>query len=222
MKPLDFLYLQMKLEGIGLNEHGHLIPLYSDVEDFPMFLFAQLNDGKTACHFAASLPGVLQTSLGEQIPCLQFPNVQKIIDIFEEYSIKVELGHFKIYWFPEQYQDMVENEARPFSEDDPCVQAFGFDGLSDTVYAVEREGEILSACVSSRQNNYSAEAWVMTTPNQRGKGLGTIVVSRWASEMLRTGIIPFYSHAIDNVPSARLADRLDLVLMFEEIVLAKT
>jgi hypothetical protein len=209
----------MELEGIALNEHGHLIPLYSGVEDFPMFLFAQLNDGETNCHFAASLPGVLQTTLSEQIPHLQFPNTQQIIGSFEEYNIKVELGHFKTYQFPEQYQDLIENEARAFSGDDLRVQAFGFDGSSNTVYAVERDDEILSACVSSRQNNYSAESWVMTAPNQRGKGLGAIVVSRWASEMLRAGIVPFYSHAIDNIPSARLAKQLGLVPMFEEIVL---
>ena len=59
----------------------------------------------------------------------------------------------------------------------------------------------------------------MTAQNERGKGLGTIVVSRWASEMLRAGIVPFYSHAIDNIPSARLAKRLGLIPMFEEIVL---
>ena len=169
--------------------------------------------------FAASLPGILKTTLSEHIPRLQFPNVQSIIDLFEEHGKKVGLGHFKTYQFPEQYHDLVENKARAFSGDDPRIQAFGFEEVSYTVYAVERDGEILSACVSSRQNNHSAESWVMTAQNERGKGLGTIVVSRWASEMLRAGIVPFYSHAIDNIPSARLAKRLGLIPMFEEIVL---
>jgi hypothetical protein len=218
MQPIDFLHLQMKLEGIGLDENGHLIPLFTNVEDFPLFLFAQLNDGETVCHFAASLPKELQAVLTELIPDLRFPNVQEIAVIFERYNLPSNIGHFKTYLFPNRYQNMVDNVAKPFSKNDARIRAFGFGELADTVYAVEQNGVILSACVSSRQDDSSAEAWVMTLPEQRGKGLGSSGVSRWASELVRSGLIPFYSHEIDNIPSARLARRLGLIPIFEEIV----
>jgi RimJ/RimL family protein N-acetyltransferase len=218
MKPIDLLHLQMKLESIGLDGNGRLIPLLISVEEFPLFLLAQLNDGKTACHFATSLPEELQAVLMELIPDLQFPNIQEIAVLFERYNVPSNIGHFKTYRFPERYQDMVENDAKPFSKYDARIQAFGFGELADTVCAVEQNGMILSACVSSRQDDSSAEAWVMTLPEQRGKGLGSSVVTRWASAIFRAGRIPFYSHEIDNVSSARLAKRLGLFPIFEEIV----
>jgi hypothetical protein len=218
MQPIDFLHLQMKLEGIGLDGNGHLIPLFTNVEEFPLFLFAQSNDGETVCHFAASLPGELQTVLTELFPDLRFPNVQEIAVLFERYNVPSNIGHFKTYRFPDSCQGMIENDVKTFSKNDACIRAFGFGELADIVYAVEQNGVILSACVSTRQDDSSAEAWVMTLPEQRGKGLGSSVVSRWASGISRAGLIPFYSHEIDNIPSTRLAKRLGLIPIFEEIV----
>jgi predicted GNAT family acetyltransferase len=218
MKPIDFLHLQMKLEGIGLDENGQLIPLFTNVEEFPLFLFAQFNGGETVCHFAASLPEGLRAVLTELIPDLRFPNVQEIAVLFKRYNVPSNTGHFKTYRFPDHYQNMIENNAKPFSKKDARIQTFGFSELADTIYAFEQNGVILSACVSSRQDDSSAEAWVMTLPEQRGKALGSSVVSRWASEILHAGLIPFYSHEIDNIPSARLAKRLGLIPIFEEIV----
>ena len=218
MLPIDFLHLQMKLEGIGLDGNGCLIPLFINVEDFPLFLFAQLNDGKTVCHFAVSLPGKLQAVLTELIPDLRFPNISEIVVLFERYNLPSNIGHFKTYRFSNLYQGMIENDAKPFSKNDARIQAFGFGELADTVYAIEQNGVILSACVSSRQDDASAEAWVMTVPEQRGKGLGSSMVARWASEIFQAGLMPFYSHEIDNISSARLAKRLGLIPIFEEIV----
>ena len=219
MQPIDFLHLQMKLEGISLDQDHRLIPIYPDPEEFPLFLYAQLNNGKTVSHFATSLPTKLQTDLEEQIPRVQFPNIQDVIALFEQYNIPGKAGYFKTYRFPDRYQDVIKDDARPYSKNDSRIQAFGFGGLADTVYAVERDGAIVSACVSSRQDVSSVEAWVLTLPEQRGKGFGAAVVSRWATEVFRAGLVPFYSHKIDNIPSARLANRLGLIPVFEEIVL---
>ena len=138
MKPIDLLHLQMKLESIGLDGNGRLIPLLISVEEFPLFLLAQLNDGETACHFAASLPEELQAVLMELIPDLQFPNIQEIAVLFELYNAPSNIGHFKTYRFPERYQDMVENDAKPFSKDDARIQIWAglyqsaIDNLNDS------------------------------------------------------------------------------------------
>jgi RimJ/RimL family protein N-acetyltransferase len=219
MQSIDFLHLQMKLEGIGLDQDYDLIPIHPNPDEFPLFLFARLNNGETVCYFAASLPRKSQSALEEYIPCLRFPNVQDVCALFEQYDIHGKISHFKTYRFPDHYRGTIENDAIPFSKNDPRIRALGFGELDDTVYAIERNNVIPSACVSSRQDDSSAEAWVMTLPEQRGKGFGRTVVSRWANEVFRAGLIPFYSHEIDNIPSARLANRLGLIPVFEEIVL---
>jgi hypothetical protein len=218
MQFIDLLHLQMKLEGIGLDRNGRLIPLFTTVEEFPLFLFARLNNGETVCHLAASLLGELQADLAKLIPDLRFPKIQEIVASFERHNIHSDVSHFKTYRFPDRYQNMTENDAKPFSKNDVRIQAFGFGDLANTVYAVEQNGVILSACVSSRKHDSSAEAWVMTLPEQRGKGLGSSVVSRWASGIFQEGLIPFYSHEIDNISSAHLVRRLGLIPIFEEIV----
>jgi predicted GNAT family acetyltransferase len=72
-----------------------------------------------------------------------------------------------------------------------------------------------------REDEFCAESWVITAPEQRGKGLATAAVSLWAAETLKTEKIPFYSHALTNIPSARLAGKLGLIPIFEEVVLEK-
>ncbi len=104
-----------------------------------------------------------------------------------------------------------------FQRDDPRIQNFGFDQLADQVYAVEQADVILSACVSVRQNAKCAEAWVFTACEQRGRGLAQLAVAAWAKHVMQDGIVPFYSHKIDNTASAHLANKLGLIPVFEEI-----
>jgi predicted GNAT family acetyltransferase len=60
---------------------------------------------------------------------------------------------------------------------------------------------------------------VLTAPEQRGQGLALQVVSAWASSVLRDGKIPFYSHAVENIASYKVAVKLGLVHLFDETVL---
>ena len=102
---------------------------------------------------------------------------------------------------------------------DPKVIAFEFHGFTDKVYAIENEEMILSACVSSRQNHKAAEAWVMTNPDHRKKGLARQVVVAWAEGIRQDRLIPFYSHNSKNINSAMLAKSLGLTPVFEETVI---
>jgi hypothetical protein len=47
------------------------------------------------------------------------------------------------------------------------------------------------------------------------------VVNAWARSLVNKGKIPFYSHNIDNLPSARLAEALELQPVFEEISISR-
>jgi predicted GNAT family acetyltransferase len=108
-----------------------------------------------------------------------------------------------------------------FSQEDSKVIAFGFNGLADKVFAIEKDGMLVSACVSSRQNSKSAEAWVFTHPGYRRKGFAQQVVTAWAGSLLKEGLVPFYSYEVENTNSALLAKRLKLIQVFEETVIEK-
>jgi predicted GNAT family acetyltransferase len=107
------------------------------------------------------------------------------------------------------------------SSHEPKVQAFGFDDFAEHVYAIERDGRILSACVSVREDHNCAEAWVYTDPAYRRQGLAKKVVITWAHRLKSIGKVPFYSHKIENAVSASLARALQLQPIFEEISIAQ-
>jgi predicted GNAT family acetyltransferase len=99
------------------------------------------------------------------------------------------------------------------------VKDFGFDGLADEVYAVERNGALAAACVSTHENEDCGEAWVYTRPEYRKQGLAQKAVRGWASGLMNTVKVPFYSHKIENVASANLARKLGLLPAHEEITI---
>lgn len=64
-----------------------------------------------------------------------------------------------------------------------------------------------------------SKSWVLTAPEHRGQGLALQVVTAWAAAVLRDGKIPFYSHAVENIASYKVADKLGLLQLFNETVL---
>ena len=103
------------------------------------------------------------------------------------------------------------------SKHDPKVTAFGFDSFAEEVYAIERNGVLVSACVSTRENKECGEAWVYTDIDFRNQGLAQKVVNVWAGSLMDAAKVPFYSHVRENVSSASLARKLGLQPVFEEI-----
>ena len=94
--------------------------------------------------------------------------------------------------------------------------------FAESVYAVERDDKIISACVSTRENDFCGEAWVYTDTSYRHQGYAQKVVGAWATSLISAGKVPFYSHKIQNVASANLAKCLGLKPVFEEIVFTST
>jgi hypothetical protein len=152
---------------------------------------------------------------------LQAFKTESTIEVFEKSGIHAKANQFKTYIFPDGFEPENIETVKCFSQDDPKIIAFGFSGLAAKVFAIENEGTILSACVSSRQNSTSAEAWVFTHSDHRRKGLAQQVVTAWATSMQKEGLRPFYSHNTENTNSALLAKRLNLIEVFEETVIEK-
>jgi hypothetical protein len=220
MQPIDYLHLQMELEGIKRCD-GNLITRASpNVEEFPLVLLASTSDGQKFICFDNSL----QLALCDMLSLIELQSfkMESAIELFGLFGIKTKSGYSKTYIFPNSFAVADIENVKCFNQHDPKVVAFGFAGLADKVYAIEQDGRIVSACVSSRQNSKSAEAWVFTHPDHRRKGIAQQVVTAWAGSLQREGIIPFYSHEIENVSSANLAGKLKLIHMFDEVVIEKS
>lgn len=223
MNPLDYLHLQLRLEGkeiIGDNllRQVEVVP----DEEVPLMLIAQLANENFVTYFDEDLELELRTELTKQVSKFTFPNVDPLSAFLQSGNITFEVGYYKTYIFPESYTSFKDETAKCYSKHDPKVQAFGFDGFAESVYAIEPDDKIVSACVSTRENNSCGEAWVYTDPEYRNLGLAQKVVGAWAMSLISVGKVPFYSHKIQNIASANLAKHLELRPVFEEIVISYT
>jgi len=216
MDALAYLLLQMGLEGKELVG-GHTIKQIKVVpgEELPLILLAQLADQNLVAYYGESLSFDLQAQLSACVSSIEFPEIDPILDVLKSHNIQSDTGHYKTYLFPPRTATNPGVTCLP--KHDPKIQAFGFDGFAEQVYAIERDGRILSACVSVREDKNCGEAWVYTDPQYRRKGLAKKVVSAWAYSLASMGKVPFYSHKIDNAASASLAGALQLQPVFEEI-----
>ena len=219
MKPIEYLLRQIELEGIQRVSNDLITCASPNTDDFPLVLLAHTSDGEIFICFDE----LLSVEIRDQLPKkdLQSFKTESTIEVFEKSGIRAKVNHFITYIFPDSFESENVETVKCFSQDDPKIIAFGFNGLDDKVFAIENEGVILSACVSSRQNSTSAEAWVFTHSEHRRKGLAQQVLTVWARSMQKEGLIPFYSHNIENKNSALLAKRLNLIKVFEETVIEK-
>ncbi|HEX5809214.1 MAG TPA: GNAT family N-acetyltransferase [Anaerolineales bacterium] len=220
MNPLEYLHLQLRLEGRQIVNGDALrqVEIVPD-EEMPLMVIVQLADGQVVAYSDESLPPDLHRDLMDQIQTLEFPTIEPLLAVLETRTMATEFGHYKTYAFPESLVHFNDPDISCRSSNDPLIQDFGFGGFPGQVYAVEQNGKVVSACVSTRENRQCSEAWVYTAEACRKQGLAQQVVSAWAQSMLQTGRVPFYSHKIGNTASARLAKRLGLKPVFEEIAI---
>jgi hypothetical protein len=217
MEPMDFLLLQMRLEGIRLTRENLLASPSAVSDDHPLALFVKTSDGQVASFFSEILSSELRETLYLNAKRVRFPVIDPVPELFTTAGVAIRIEHFKTYRFPKNGLNMDTPAIRCLPKQDLRILDFGFGGFADDVYAVDEEGVIVSACVSARQNEECAEAWVFTAETHRCRGLAQHVVTAWSRSIQAKKLIPFYSHAFDNVPSAKLAEKLGLFPVFEEV-----
>lgn len=219
MDPLTCLHLQMHLEGKALVGQSSLRQVEAvPGEELPLVLTARLSTGELIAYYDEAIPPHLQKELAASGD-IEFPNVDPLFHILKQHHIAFALEHYKTYIFATLPSE--EQGISCLSRDDPKVKAFEFDHFGPQIYAVERDRKLVSACVSVRENQKCAEAWVFTDPAYRHRGFAQAVVRAWARGLMKQGKVPFYSHKVDNLPSARLADRLGLQPVFEQIAIVQ-
>src|SRR5687767_5091088 len=209
MQPLAHLHLQLRLEGKEIA-HGSFLREVEAVpgEEMPLMLIAQLASGSLVAYYDEALGRDLHEALDASFVCIEFPNIDPLQDVLKKHNLQYGVGHYRTYVFPSI--PVHDEDVLCLSKHDKKVKGFGFDGFAEQVYAVERDGKIVSACVSARDNGTCGEAWVYTAPEYRQQGFAQRAVSAWAQSLLRAGKVPFYSHKIENTASANLAGRLQL------------
>ena len=223
MQSLDYFYAQLRLEGKGFVSPDRLTRLPAADEDVPLMLIVRLTDGNTKIFFDELLSAEIQDLLLTHTLTLQFPVVEPIRQMLHEHRVPTQLGHFRTYLFPAQVAppDAPVQQYHQYRADDPKLRAFNFAGFATPVFAIEQVGQIVSACVSVRENDQCGEAWVYTATDHRRQGLARKIVAAWAQSLIGRGKTPFYSHKIDNHASASVAQRLRLLPIFESVSIAR-
>jgi len=218
MGPLAYLHLQMRLEGkvlvnTCLMKQVETVP----DEELPLMLVARLANEELVTYYDESLSPDLHKELSAAK--IEFPKIGTLLEILASHRIPFEAGHYKTYVF--SLQPAVDADVLCLPKHDARVTSFGFDGFASEVYAIEHDGSLVSACVSTRENEACGEAWVYTTPDYRKHGFAQKVVSAWAESLLKAEKVPFYSHDVKNTASANLARKLGLLPVFEEIAITE-
>lgn len=221
MNPLKYLHLQLRLEGKEVVNGDRLrqVEAVPD-EEMPLMIVAQLADQQLVAYYDELLQSHLHAELASQVQNVSFPIIDPLLDILKAHTVSFSIGDYRTYVFAEHFMNVTHHEVLYRSSSDAQVQAFGFGGFPSQVYCIERDGRLVSACVSTRENDFCGETWVYTDEPYRHQGFAQRVVQAWAKELLRAGKVPFYSHKLENKPSASLANRLGLRPVFEEISIA--
>ncbi len=204
----------MRLEGKSLSSGCFMrqVEIVPD-EEMPLMLIARLANEESVAYYDEAISPALQKQLSTID--IDFTKVDTLQAALKRLNIRCEVGHYKTYIFPSQ--PAMEADVVCLSKHDPNVKAFGFDGFANEVHVIAENDRIVSACVSTRENQSCGEAWVYTMPEYRKQGFAQKVVRAWARSLMEAGKVPFYSHNIKNEASANLAKKLGLLPVFEEI-----
>ncbi len=221
MNPLEALRLQLRLEGFEVVSGNRLRQVeVVPGEEMPLMILTQLADWPVVPYFDESLDQSLYQELMYQTKLIQFPDIDLLINVLNMQNIPFQVGHYRTHLFPEAFLNFAGIDVECRSKNDSQIQGFGFGDFAEHIYVIQRGREIVSACVSTREDKRCAEAWVYTDPPYRHQGLAQQVVSAWARDVLAAGKVPFYSYKVKNCASAGLAGYLGLLPVFEEMVIS--
>ena len=213
MTSATLVTCQLFLEGITFDARGRLVARSVDGSpDIPRFYVARQASGVDR-FYRADLPDSLVARLAELPPDASFDNVNRVKNLLHVDAPCRDVWVGSSYTFPEAPPSSDFPDVRFLTDDDRgAIERFDHDLLSFTrpIQAILVEGEIGSTCVSARENDECAEAWVQTAPAFRRRGFGRQVTAAWGSAIVKSGKTAFYSHARTNSASRGIATSLGL------------
>jgi len=213
MEPVQLIHMQLAIECIGLDEDGLLIRVPGPDPDEIARVYAYRYEGRYITTFRRDLPA----SIRKQIRALGAETVyhdsEAVKALLATAAPCSEVGVFYTYVFPDtlgprQFPDVV----RLGEADEGLIEAYraGMNVTERAVFAVIRDGMIVSTCGSVREDGDAGECYVFTVPEYRRRGYGRQVTAAWGHHVTEHGKVAFYSHATENVASQSVARSLGL------------
>jgi hypothetical protein len=207
--------LQLELECKGVVNGNTLVRIPGrDPDDIPRFLVIQHEQSYIA-YFRHDLSPHVRLQL-TTLPFEQaFHDHEQVKAILANYTPCEDMFIGKSYVFPQTLTTDLYPDAVRLDELRHCDLLQRYEHWQSvngkTVFGIIIEGCIVSSCGSVRENDKSAEAWVITEPAFRGRGYARQVTAAWAHSIQQQGKVPFYSHAQHNLASQGVARSLGLV-----------
>ena len=221
MNTPEIVQRYLAMDGLGVTTDGLLISLDESIADkMPRLLVLNHEQGYSLFP-RHNLPAHLRDALMQISPELAFHDHERIKAVLAADAPCPEVWTGRSYTFP-----ALRDEDNPFSvvrlskaQRDLIVKYDpNLNPSQVTACAILADGQIVAACVSSRENAIGAEAWVQTLPAYRRRGYARQVTTAWAFHLQQEGKIPFYSHHSDNLPSHALAQELRLKWFMSDAV----
>jgi hypothetical protein len=211
---LELILIHMELECIGVNENGDLYQFQcADPDDLPRFYVAHHEHGYSR-YFQQDLPDYIRDQLLALTPDVALRDTGIVRAILAQDAPCHDFYTGKSYIFPDSipphlFADAVrlDESHRPLMEQSSA----GMQITDKAVFAIITDGQIVSTCESSRENEHAGEAWVQTLPPYRGRGYARQVTAAWANYIQQQGKTAFYSHKLSNSASQHVAQRLGLI-----------
>lgn len=221
-----FLETQLGLEGLKIINGNRIVKIQTNHFDIE-----KDNNSKTpkimAINFGDKIEifysKLISNNLFSELERLEKQNFihdpNKIAEVLKKFNQFEEYCHFVTYIFPQNIEIDIKNTKIFIGSENEEIKKFdpSFYEKYPMVYAVIQNENIVSCCVSSRENDSAGEAWVFTHPDFRKQGFGFTAVNLWASE-LQKNKIPLYTHEVTNIASQKLADKLNLSKVFENVI----
>ncbi len=209
----QLIELQLALEGIGFDPRGRLIRIAAAAtEEIPRLSVCHYSGAWTR-FYRADVPQDIVDDLDKLSDLTCFENPDQVRRVLARQSLSLDVWIGTSYVFPAAppiaaCPDVTRLEA----VDRPMATGLDSDLPSSErpVFAIVVDGRIVATCVSARENEVAAEAWVQTSPDYRRRGLARQVTAAWARDVVTQGKIAFYSHRRDNLASRGVAASLGL------------
>ena len=207
--------IQLALECKRVEEGRRLarIPC-AEPDDIPRVYVVQHEAG-CASYIRDDVPAPLYARLVVLPPAEVMHDYDLVTRLLAEDAPCEQVNRGKSYLFPDDfsfddYPDVARlgPESRPVLED--FASALGMIVTRSPVFAILAAGRVVSMCVSARENDVAAEAWVDTRPAFRQRGFARQVTAAWGQDVARRGKIAFYSHLWENNASEAVARSLGL------------
>jgi hypothetical protein len=210
---LEYVEIQLALEGIAVDENRRLVRIPATAAEEIPRLYLCRHGGGWSRYYRHDLPTSIVDALDQLTDEECFDRQAAVRSILEGDARCPDVWTGTSYVFPTVPRLEASPDVVRLEEADRSL-AITFDreltSLHRPIYAVLVDGRVGSTCVSARENDQAAEAWVQTSPEHRRRGFARQVTAAWARDVLLGGKIAFYSHRRENLASGGVALSLAL------------